>query len=76
MGEPRWEVVIEKLLAGGMGLARLGHESKQGSPRAEAGSSGGGEVVMVPRVAVGERVAIAVDRSRKPARHSLNWPNR
>jgi 23S rRNA (uracil1939-C5)-methyltransferase len=49
-GERR-EVRIEKLVAGGAGLAR-----------ADA------EVILVPRVAVGDRVVVEIDRSRRPAR--------
>ncbi|MEO7093729.1 MAG: TRAM domain-containing protein, partial [Polyangiales bacterium] len=46
----RIEVTIEKIVAGGHGLAR--------TP----------EVILVPRVAPGERVAVELDRSRKPPR--------
>jgi 23S rRNA (uracil1939-C5)-methyltransferase len=51
-GQPsqRIEVTIEKIVAGGYGLAR--------TP----------EVVLVPRVAPGERVVVELDRGRKPPR--------
>ena len=65
MREERREVVIEKLVAGGMGLARLGDG---GPAQGVAGGPAQGEVVMVPRVAVGERLVIAIDRTRRPAR--------
>lgn len=48
------ETTIEKVISGGVGLARVD-----------------GEVVLVGRVAAGETVAIAIDRSRKPARGRL-----
>lgn len=47
----RSELRIEKLVAGGLGLAR-DHA----------------EVVLIPRVAVGDLVAVEIDRSRRPAR--------
>jgi 23S rRNA (uracil1939-C5)-methyltransferase len=47
----RREIVIEKLVSGGHGLARVD-----------------GEVVLVPRVAPGERVAVEIDRVGKPRR--------
>lgn len=50
----RAEATIEKLVAGGEGLARIERE-----------------VVLVPRVAPGERVAIEIDRKRRPARGRL-----
>jgi 23S rRNA (uracil1939-C5)-methyltransferase len=52
----RGEVTIEKIVAGGFGLARVG---------------GDHEVVLVPRVASGERVAVEIDRARRPARGRL-----
>ena len=54
----RCEVTIEKIVAGGHGLARVDGTSA-------------GEVVLVPRVAIGERVAVELDRTKKPARGRL-----
>ncbi|MFI5302403.1 MAG: class I SAM-dependent RNA methyltransferase, partial [Polyangiales bacterium] len=50
----RATLTIERLVAGGAGLARRD-----------------GEVVLVPHVAVGEEVAVELDRSRRPARGAL-----
>jgi 23S rRNA (uracil1939-C5)-methyltransferase len=60
---PRVEAVVEKLVAGGDGLVRLGAGAR--------GDLEEREVVFVPRVAPGERVALAIDRKRKPARGRL-----
>ncbi|MBI2393897.1 MAG: class I SAM-dependent RNA methyltransferase [Deltaproteobacteria bacterium] len=51
----RTEAVVEKLVAGGEGLARLDS----------------GEIVFVPRAAPGERVALEIDRRKRPARGRL-----
>lgn len=50
----RVEGVVEKVVAGGAGIVRVG-----------------GEAVFVPRVAPGERIAIEIDRSKKPLRGRL-----
>lgn len=55
----RGEVVIEKLVAGGQGLARI------------ATDDGRAEIVLVPRVAPGERVAVEIDSSKRPAKGRL-----
>lgn len=49
----RREATVEKIVSGGSGLVRLDASR---------------EVVLVPRVAPGERIEIEIDRSRRPAR--------
>jgi 23S rRNA (uracil1939-C5)-methyltransferase len=52
----RAEIEIEKLVAGGSGLARV---------------SGSGEVVLVARAAPGDRLAVEIERRGRPARGRL-----